>query len=257
MWWDRSELVDVYLSPTCIGFASGSVSVTSWIETQDLDDGMARLAQALSQAPLQSCGRVRVWLASALARPLMLSPTSGARNRQEAKSLATMLAPDATGFDEPVRVWANAWRANRGGLAVVMSDRIWAALHHAADQARDKRRQGRHTEVARSLELVSVRPWWNQVLDVVLAESLGKATRIGWSLSEGRGVVHGIVDNGNPVEAGFDLLGAHDADGALLRRRLEVNWNAGGASKHFDFSRTGNDSVAALGCWREWGRDVA
>lgn len=254
MWWDRSELADVYLSPTRIGLASGSVSVTSWIETQDVDDGMARLAQALSQAPLQSCGRVRVWLASALARPLMLSAASGARNRQEAKSLATMLAPDATGFDEPVRVWANAWRMNRGGLAVVMPDLVWTGLHRIVEQALDERRQARRKEAARSLELVSVRPWWNQVLDAVLAESVGEANRVGWSLSEGGGVVHGIVDNGSLVDAGFDLLGAHDADGALLRRRLEVNWNAGGASRHFDFARAGDGTPAALGCWRESGR---
>src|SRR5437762_627746 len=139
VWWDRSELADVYLSPRCIGMVSRRAGAANWIETQGVDDGLERLAQALHQAPLQSCGRIRVWLGSALARPLILSATSGARNREEAKGLATMLAPDATGFDEPVRVWASAWRVNRGGLAVVMPQSLWMALNRVVELERDGR----------------------------------------------------------------------------------------------------------------------
>ena len=251
MWWDRSELAEVYLAPRCIGLASRRAGASSWIETQGVDDGLARLAEALRQAPLQSCGRLRVWLASALARPLILSAASGARNRDEAKGLATMLVPDATGFDEPVRVWANAWRVNRGGLAVAMPAGLWTALHGVVDQARDERGRARRQDVARSLELTSVRPWWNHAIDAVIADSARDASRIGWSLAEGRGVVHGIVDKGRPVEAGFDLLGAHDVDGLLLRRRLQVNWDTVAASRHLDFTRDGGAMSELLGGWRE------
>ncbi len=253
MWWDRSELAEVYLSPTCIGLASRRADSASWIETDGLDDGIARLAEALMQDPLQSCGRVRVWLGSALARPLLLSANSGARNRGEAKGLATMLAPDATGLDGPVRVWANAWRRNRGGLVVVMPESVWTALHGAIDQVRTERARARHKDAARSIELVSVRPWWNQAMDAVIEDSGKEDSCIGWSLTEGSGVVHGIVDKGTPVEAGFDLLGEHDVDGALLRRRLQVNWNATTASRHLEFARhgvgIGASMSASLGCW--------
>ncbi len=253
MWWDRSELAEVYLSPTCVGLANRRMDSASWIETDGLDDGIARLAGALAHAPLQFCGRVRVWLGSALARPLMLSAASGARNREEARGLATLLAPDATGLDGAVRVWVNAWQPNRGGLAVAMPENVWTALHGAIDQALIERARARHKDAARSLELVSVRPWWNQAMDAVIEDSGKEGSCIGWSLTEGSGVVHGIVDKGTPVEAGFDLLGEHDVDGALLRRRLQVNWNATTASRHLEFARHGNGARASLGCWRASG----
>ncbi len=251
MWWDRSELAEIYLSPRCIGMVSRRAGVASWTETQGLEEGLEGLAKAMRQPPLQSCGRVRVWLGSALARPLTLSATSGARSREEAKGLATMLAADATGFDEPVRVWTNAWRVNRGGLAVVMPQSLWAALNKLVEQERDSRRRVRSKDVARSLELTSVRPWWNHAIDAVIADSTRDATRIGWSFAQDGGVVHGIVDKGQPIEAGFDLLGTHDADGSLLRRRLQVNWDAVAASRHLEFVRDGDTAPAALGAWRE------
>jgi hypothetical protein len=257
VWWDRSELLDVYLAPTFIGLASRRVEAVSWTETDGLDDAIGRLAGALAGAPWQSCGRVRVWLGSVLARPLMLSAASGARNRREAKGLAAMLAPDATGVDGAVRVWANAWRANRGGLAVVMPDSVWTALDDAIEQVRTERARTRHKDVARALELVSVRPWWNQVMDAVIEDSVRDGNCIGWSLTEGRGVVHGIVDRGKPVEAGFDLLGEHDVDGSLLRRRLQVNWDSTTASRHLEFDRRGHCVDSALGGWRTSGEGIA
>ncbi len=251
MWWARSELVEIYLSPSSIGLASGRAGAANWIDVQGIDDALANLAEALTQPPLRSCGRVRIWLASTLARPLMLSAASGARNRDEAEGLAAMLAADATGFDEPVRVWADAWRVSRGGMAVVMPERIWAALQGVIDQERGQRARTRGNEVARSLELISVRPWWNYAIDAVIAESTRDASRIGWSLAEDGGVVHGIVDKGESVEAGFDLLGAHDADGALLRRRLMVNWEGVDVSQHLEFVRDGGSMKALLGGWCE------
>ncbi len=251
MWWARSELAEVYLSQSCIGLASGRAGAARWIDVRNLDEALARLAEALTQSPLQSCEHVRIWLASTLARPLMLSAASGARNRDEAKGLAAMLAADATGFDEPLRVWANAWRMNRGGMTVVTPERIWAALNGVIDQERKRRDRTRSKEVARTLELTSVRPWWNHVIDAVIAESSRDASRIGWSLAENGGVVHGIVDKGESVEAGFDLLGAHDTDGALLRRRLMINWEGLGLSRHLEFAPDGESTKALLGGWRE------
>jgi hypothetical protein len=257
VWWDRSELVDVYLAPTSIGLASRLVDEVSWIETAGLNDTITRLAGALTRAPWRSCGRVRVWLGSMLARPLMLPSASGARNREEAKGLAAMLAPDATGLDGPVRVWANAWKESRGGLAVVMPASVWTALGSAIDQTRTERARTRHEDVARSLELVSVRPWWNQVMDAAIEDSARDSRCIGWSLTEGRGVVHGIVDKGSPVEVGFDLLGEHDADGSLLRRRLQVNWDSTTESRHLEFDRRDHRGDASIGCWRALGGGYA
>lgn len=254
MWWDRSDLAGVYLSPNRVGLASVRAGASTWIETRDSEESIARLAEAFQLPALQSCGRIRVWLASALARPLMVSATSGARSRNEAQALAAMLAPDATGFDEPVRVWANAWRANRGGLAVVLPEGVWTALNRVVNEERDLRRRARRKDVVRSLGLVSVRPWWNHAIDAVISDSYRDTSRIGWSLIEGGGVVHGIVDSGDPVEVGFDMLGPHDEDGSLLRRRLQVNWDVVATSLHLDFAHSGGISHAPIGGWREAGR---
>lgn len=251
MWWDRSELTETYLSTRCIGIANRSAGAPNWIETQGVEDGLGRLAQALRQEPLRSSGRLRIWLGAALARPLILSATSGARNREEAKQLATMLAPDATGFDEPVRVWANAWRINRSGMAVAMSQRLWSTLSKFVEDEQNDRRRLRQKDAAPSLELVSVRPWWNHTIDAVIADSARDASRIGWSFSQDGGVVHGIVDEGQPVEAGFDVLGSHDVDGSLLRRRLQVNWDKVAEARHLEFVRDGGTTLTALGGWRE------
>ena len=250
MWWDRSELAEVYLSSSCIGLASGRVGSTRWIDTDGLVDGIAHLVDALTNGPLRSCGRVRIWLGAELARPLVLSSTSGARTREEAKALATMQAPGVTGLEGPFRVWANAWRRSRGGLAVVMPNGAWTALLGAIDQVRAERARALNKDAARSLKLVSVRPWWNQVIDAVIADCAGEGRTLGWSLTEGGGVVHGIVDNGSPVEVGFDLLGPHDGDGALLRRRLQVNWDVIASPRHLEFARQGEGVPAAIGSWR-------
>jgi hypothetical protein len=249
--WVRSEQAEIYLSSDCVGLRSDRASVPDWVDVPDLDAGLARIADALTQVPMQSCGRVRIWLGSTLARPLMLTASAGARNRDEAKALAGMLAADATGFVEPVRVWANAWRPKRGGMAVVMPERVWTALNAAVDEARNQRAKVRGREISRSLELISVRPWWNQAVDAMLAESARDSNRIGWSLAEADGVVHGIVDNGEVVEAGFDAIGPHDADGSLLRRRLAVNWEGVGMARHLAFVRDGGNANLMPGGWRE------
>ncbi len=249
MWWDRSELAEVYFSETCIGLRHGLGDTATWIDANGLDDGVTHLVDALTSGDLRSCGRIRVWLGAELARPLILSSGSGARTREEAKALAMMQSPDVTGIDGPVHVWANAWRKGRGGLAVIMPDAAWMALHDAIDRVCAGRASTLHKDAARSLKLASVRPWWNQVMDVVIDDSIKEHAAMGWSLAEAGGVVHGIVDNGVPVEAGFDLLGAHDGDGTLLRRRLQVNWGAMASSQHLHFMRHGDGRAGAVGSW--------
>ncbi len=249
MWWDRSELAEVYFSETCIGLRRGLGDTATWIDAKGLEEGAAHLVDALTSGDLRSCGRIRVWLGAELARPLILSSGSGARTREEAKALATMQAPDVTGIDGPVRIWANAWRKGHGGLAVIMPDAAWATLHDAIDRVCAGRTGALHKDTARSLKLVSVRPWWNQVMDVVIEDSAKERAAMGWSLAEAGGVVHGIVNNGVPVEAGFDLLGAHDDDGSRLRRRLQVSWGAMASSQHLDLVRHGEGRPVAIGSW--------
>jgi len=248
VWWDRSEWAEVYLAPTCVGLRGGGVAVATWIDTVDLNDAVSHLVDALARGDLRSCGRVRVWLGAELARPLILDAGSGARTRAEANALATMQAPDLTGLEGTIRVWVNGWRKDRGGLAVAMPENVWVVLQGMIEQAGTARTS--QDGAAKSLKLISLRPWWNQVMDVVIADSAREGGAVGWSLTEDGCVVHGIVDNGVPLQAGFDVLDSRDAGGAKLRRRLQVNWNAIASSRHMELARQGEGVRASIGSWR-------
>jgi rhodanese-related sulfurtransferase len=249
VWWDRSDVANVYWSPSWVGVVSPRAPRAQWRASASLEASGAILAEILSDAESCACGRVRVWLGATLARPLIVPGASGARSAKEAKALATMLANDATGLQGAVRTWLGPWRAGHPALAVALQETTWSELQRALQLASSLRSQKRLAGAARSLRLVSVRPWWNRSLDEALRDSERESGAFGWSLGEPDGVVHGLVEAGRVTEAGFDSHGLHDVDGALLRRRLEVGWNAEKPARHLDFSRVlgpqeGQDGLA-------------
>jgi hypothetical protein len=72
---------------------------------------------------------------------------------------------------------------------------------------------------------VSVRPWWNQVLDAVVERSrVGAGSMIGWTVTEPDGLVQGRIASGDVVDGAFEAPRKHDLDGAMIRRRLEIGW---------------------------------
>jgi hypothetical protein len=235
--WDRSDIAEAYLSPSCAGLVTARAPQARWFDTGNLSESCARLAEELSQTPFNGCRRLRVWLASALARPLIVPARSGARNVSEVKALVAMLAADATGLDGPVRTWLARWRADQAALAVVVTEREWTELQETLQTARRLRAESKGDNTSRRLELVSAKPWWNHALDEALSASGRDGSGFGWSLSERDGVVHGLVDGGRIIEAAFETRSVHDMDGALLRRRLEVGWDAKRPARHLVFSR--------------------
>ena len=254
MWWDRSEPVEVYLSDDVVGRGSASAEPAHWVETSGLNDSLRHVAAWLDASAAPGVRRVRVWLSESLARPYLVPADSGARNTREARALATAMAPDATGVDGDVRLWLDRWRVGESTLAVAMPTRVWEGVHDIV-KARDASRTATpRKERAPPIEIASVRPWWNLPLDALLAESRRGASRIGWSLSHGDGVLHGVVDRGVVVEIGIDRAGPHDPTGSLLKRRLQVNWGVAAAARHLHFERhPSSASVQPLpiGTWRE------
>jgi hypothetical protein len=256
VWWDRSEIAEIYLSPSCVGVASAASPVPRWIEAGDGVDALQAFERLLAEPPASACARVRVWLGSTWTRPLLVPADAGARDAREATALAAMLAADAVSFDGPVLTWSAPWRRGRDTLAVVLPLDLWNDLRRVVgivDAARRELDKRGDPTAARSLRLASVRPWWNQALDGVLADS-GRATgRFGWSLVEPDGIVHGLVEDGALRQVGFDLPGAHDRGGALLRRRLEATWSAEGDPRHLDFSRAASSgAVVGIGSHEPW-----
>ena len=221
MLWARSKPVEVYLGQTMVGCRGLDDLGDRWAEVAHFDDALTRLADWMSSsaAPM----RARVWLGSTLARPFVLAANCGARNAIEARELASTAAADLTGMSRELKVWLAPWGPGQTALAVAMEQHVLAAL----------------TAIARtrgSLRVISVRPWWNQVLDAVVERSRTQSRSIGWTLAEPDGLAHGRIASGEVLEAAFEMRRAHDPDATIVRRRLAVGWGDVDGVEHFTFT---------------------
>ena len=251
MWWDRSEPLEIYLSDSVAGRGATAAAPAHWVETSGLDESIRQVASWLAPPAGTGVRRVRVWLSPSLARPYLVPAGAGARNKREVQALATAMASDATGIDGEFRLWLERWRADEQTLAVAMPLSVWQGLHDVVGARNALRTTIPRNERLPAIEIVSMRPWWNLPVDSLVSESRSEASRIGWSLSDGAGILHGVVDRGSIVEIGFDRPGLHDPTGDLLRRRLQVNWGAALARHlHFEQHASGAQAVLApIGAW--------
>ncbi len=253
MWWDRSEPLEVYLSDNAVGRGATAAVPAQWVETSGLDDSLQHVGGWLDPAIAPQVRRVRVWLSASLTWPYLVPATSGARNKREVQALATAMPRDATGIAGEVRLWLERWRVGEPTLAVAMPTGVWQGLHDVVKGGNALRTTMRGKLRASAIEIVSVRPWWNLPFDALLAESRGDASRVGWTLSEGAGLLHGVIDRGSVVEIGFDRPGHHDPTGDLFRRRLQVNWGVIPV-RHLRFEPNasgGEASPLPVGAWRD------
>lgn len=254
MWWDRSKPAEVYLADHRVGMALAPSTAPRWFDTADLDESLQRLAVWLASEEAAGVGKLRAWLSGSLARPYLVPAASGARNPREAHALAAAMAPDATGVSGDLRVWLDRWRADRPTPAVAIAETVWQRLHASVAAAHDLRRDASNGRRRPTLTVASVRPWWNLPVDRLLQDSRRDASRIGWSLVEGDGLLHGVIDGGQVVEIDFDRPGAHDASGDMLRRRLQANWGAGTRARDLAFDpamAVAPASTHAIGSWRD------
>jgi hypothetical protein len=254
VWWDRSEPLEVYLSDVAAGRGATATAPAHWVDTSGLDDSLKHAAAWLDPAVAPGARRVRVWLCASLARPYLVPAASGARNKREARALATAMAADASGIDGGVRIWLDRWRSGASTLAVGIPVDVWRGLHDIVEARNSLRTKMPRQQRSPATRIVSVRPWWNLPFDALLAESRGEASRIGWSLTGNDGVLHCVVDRGSVVEIGFDRPGPNDPTGRLLRRRLQMNWGVTAAMRHLVFERHASSAepqALPIGAWRD------
>ena len=238
MWWDRSRPLEVYLSDREVGWGMPSAAPERWLDSSGLDESLQQVVAWQNSDAAPAVSKARIWLSSNLAQPFLVPAASGARNRREARAVALAMAPDATGIAGQVRVWLDRWRAGKPTMAVAIPDEAWQRMHELL--------------ATRKVRIVSVRPWWNLPFDDLIEECRRDATRIGWTLVDGRGMLHGVIDGGDVVEAAFDKPGPHDPTADLLKRRLQVGWGTTSATRHLAFERqaVGAESRAhAIGAW--------
>ncbi len=109
--------------------------------------GLNALGQALAESKPR---RLRLWLSGALARPFMLEPVPGLRDRQEALRLAQAQTADATGLAGACVVWMDAWKPDQPCLAVAVEQHLIDAAQAMAAEA--------------CVRLTGIAPGWNAAL---------------------------------------------------------------------------------------------
>ena len=149
------EFIDVYLGATLIGLndpRGSSTPATHWVACNTALAGWEGVATELvTTAGNWSRMQVRIWLSGALARPFLLRPVQGLRNRQEASALAVQLAAEATGLAGPCTVWLDGWRCDEACAAVAMEHKLRNEIELVARRRR--------------VRITRLQPWWAGVLD--------------------------------------------------------------------------------------------
>ena len=161
MWWAGNSGADVYIGTRAAGVARGEdVVVLARV------DGLAA-ALELVAAKLESQSRrlrLRVWLSGGLCQPFMLPPLDGISAEGERQKIALALASRQTTLGDDCQVWIDASSCSAASLAVAIGRSTTETLLSG---------------LSRNGRVISVRPWWAEVLRAGLALRGPSLTTIG------------------------------------------------------------------------------
>jgi hypothetical protein len=145
VWWAGNKVADVYLGTRTI--VVSDVSAPALVtEVDGFDAALAAVLHWLNGVPARQ--RLRVWLSGGLCRPFLLPAVQGVVSEREAQTVAAAMAPRLTGLAGPCTVFVE--RASP--LAVAVQESRIRQIHDLVARA-----AGRH-------KLLSIRPWWAEVL---------------------------------------------------------------------------------------------
>lgn len=166
MWWVGSRTLDIYVGLYAVGIGRGPQTL-KWAAVDGLEAALSVASELVCAQGRRH--RLRLWLGGSLCQPFMLPAVAGVRPGSERARLAAALAAQETTLGERCRVWIDGQSSGSGSLAVAVGETLPEALGRTLASA------GR---------VVSIRPWWGDVLRAALA-------------SEGAGVVAlGVQDCG-------------------------------------------------------------
>jgi hypothetical protein len=162
VWSAASRTTDVYLGSRSVAFVDAQ-GAPRWHETQGVLQGLELLEAAVREKLVRP--RCRLWLSGALARPFMLEPVTGLRNRVEVHQAAEGVAPEATGLEGPCEVWIEDAFPRRKAIAVAIERSTLELIDTAV-----RRKSG--------LRVVSIKPWWQLGLNRLLGDETGRNARV-------------------------------------------------------------------------------
>lgn len=149
MWSGGSKVSDVYLGTRALAVCEAGASVLA-TDVESFEAALGGFAQWLDAVP--SRRRLRLWLSGGLCRPFIVPSVQGVANESEIQTVASALAPQHTGLTGPCTVFVERNAVSAPVVAVaVQEDRI-RRIHDLMASA------------ARKPKLLSIRPWWAEVL---------------------------------------------------------------------------------------------
>lgn len=240
MWWVGSSPLDVYLGTRYAAICRGTERL--WASgIGGLDDGLGRLRAQL--AANTKPHRLRVWVSGGLCRPFLLPAVEGLRGAGEAQQIARAMAPKATGLTPPCEVWVEPRSGSGAQVAVAIARPVVDAVL-ALSTGRGRR-------------VVSVRPWWSEVLRAATASG-EPPTAVSVRDCDSVTILLGQGDTFEAAATVAPVLDDDSARAAFARATMSSDLEV---AKTFAVSlrldRTGGGSFGdrlALGAWAEANR---
>jgi len=151
VWSAGSKVCDVYLGTRAFAVCEGGAPVLA-AEVEGFDAALKGLAEWLNAEAAPKRRRLRLWLSGGLCRPFIVPAVHGVKDDAEVQAVASAMAPQLTGLVGPCTVFVE----RRAAAAPVMAVAV-----------QEDRTQRIHDLMASSMrkpKLLSIRPWWAEVL---------------------------------------------------------------------------------------------
>lgn len=149
MWWAGAKVCDVYFGTRALVVSGGGAAIAV-TKVDGFDAALAAFAGWSGGATNRQ--RIRLWLSGGLCRPFMVPVVPGMTNEAEIAIAAATLAPSHTGLQSPCTVFLERAVAGAPTMATAVAQNQLAGIHAVAHQNALQHR------------LISIRPWWAEVL---------------------------------------------------------------------------------------------
>jgi len=151
VWLAGSKACDVYLGTRALAVCEGGVPVLV-TSVEGFDAAWSGLAEWLNAEAAPMRRRLRLWLSGGLCRPFIVPAVQGVANDAEIQAVASAMAPQLTGLVGPCTVFVERRAPKASVIATAAQEGYIQKIHDLMASS------------ARKPKLLSIRPWWAEVL---------------------------------------------------------------------------------------------
>jgi len=151
VWSAGSKVCDVYLGTRAFAVCEGGAPVLA-AEVEGLDSALNGLAEWLNAEAAPKRRRLRLWLSGGLCRPFIVPAVRGVANDAEIQAVASAMAPQLTGLVGPCTVFVERRTPKASVIATAVQEGNIQKIRDLVAAS------------PRKPKLLSIRPWWAEVL---------------------------------------------------------------------------------------------